>query len=74
MLKSPIADFANIGSGGPGATTAATFLQQFVGDTKWAHIDIAGNALASSAKNEVPKGGTGYSVRLLTQWIENQIK
>ncbi|WP_372767608.1 leucyl aminopeptidase [Pseudoalteromonas sp.] len=74
MLKSPIADFANIGSGGPGATTAATFLQQFVGDTKWAHIDIAGNALASSDKNEVPKGGTGYSVRLLTQWIENQSK
>lgn len=74
MLKSPIADFANIGSGGPGATTAATFLQQFVGDTKWAHIDIAGNALASSAKNEVPKGGTGYSVRLLTQWVENQVK
>jgi leucyl aminopeptidase len=74
MLKSPIADFANIGSGGPGATTAATFLQQFVGDTKWAHIDIAGNALASKDKNEVPKGGTGYSVRLLTQWIENQTK
>jgi leucyl aminopeptidase len=72
MLKSPIADFANIGSGGPGATTAATFLQQFVGDTKWAHIDIAGNALASKNKDEVPKGGTGYSVRLLTQWIENQ--
>ena len=74
MLKSPIADFANIGSGGPGATTAATFLQQFVGDTKWAHIDIAGNALSSSSKNEVPEGGTGYSVRLLTQWIENQSK
>ena len=74
MLKSPIADFTNIGSSGPGATTAATFLQQFVGDTKWAHIDIAGNALSSSAKNEVPVGGTGYSVRLLTQWIQNQNK
>ncbi len=74
MLKSPIADLANIGSSGPGATTAATFLQQFVGDTKWAHIDIAGNALASSGKGEVAPGGTGYSVRLLTNWIENHKK
>ena len=64
-LKSNIADLRNTGTGGPGATTAATFLEQFVGDTKWAHIDIAGNALANSSKGEVPKGGTGYGVRLL---------
>ncbi|WP_133405314.1 leucyl aminopeptidase [Parashewanella tropica] len=70
-LKSGIADLRNTGSSGPGATTAATFLQQFAGDTKWAHIDIAGNALASSSKGEVPKGGTGYGVRLLTEWILN---
>ncbi|RLV59421.1 leucyl aminopeptidase [Parashewanella curva] len=68
-LKSGIADLRNTGSSGPGATTAATFLQQFAGDTKWAHIDIAGNALASSSKGEVPKGGTGFGVRLLTEWI-----
>ncbi|MEI5638756.1 MULTISPECIES: leucyl aminopeptidase [unclassified Pseudoalteromonas] len=70
-LKSNIADLQNIGSGGPGATTAATFLQQFTGDTRWVHIDIAGNALASSAKDEVPSGGTGYGVRLLSEWLLN---
>lgn len=71
MLKSNIADLRNTGSGGPGATTAAAFLQHFTGDVKWAHIDIAGNALSHSNKGEVPKGGTGYGVRLLTEWIQN---
>lgn len=71
MLESPIADLRNTGKGGPSATTAATFLQQFVGDTPWLHIDIAGNALAASAQGEVPVGGTGYGVRLLTEWILN---
>ncbi len=69
MLKSDIADLKNLGSGGPGATTAASFLQHFAGYTRWVHIDIAGNALASSAKGEVNVGGTGYGVRLLSEWI-----
>ncbi|TPH14599.1 leucyl aminopeptidase family protein [Litorilituus lipolyticus] len=73
-LKSTIADLRNTGKGGPSATTAATFLQQFAGDTPWIHIDMAGNALASSAKGEVPVGGTGYGVRLLTEWVLNQHK
>ncbi len=70
-LKSDIADLRNTGTGGPGATTAASFLQYFAGDIKWAHLDIAGNALADSAKGEMPKGGTGYGVRLLTEWLLN---
>ncbi|MDP2562827.1 leucyl aminopeptidase [Psychrobium sp. 1_MG-2023] len=70
-LKSPIADLTNIGSGGPGATTAATFLQQFAGDTKWVHLDIAGNALISADKGVNPAGGTGHGVRLLSHWIMN---
>ncbi|MCH2058646.1 MAG: leucyl aminopeptidase [Thalassotalea sp.] len=70
-LKSPIADLRNTGTGGPSATTAATFLQQFTGDTRWAHIDMAGNALMPASKNEYPVGGTGYGVRLLTEWILN---
>jgi len=74
MLNSPIADLRNTGKGGPSATTAATFLQQFAGDTPWIHIDMAGNALASSAKGEVPVGGTGYGVRLLTEWVLNHHK
>ena len=73
-LKSNIADIQNIGSGGPGASTAASFLQHFAGDVRWAHLDIAGNALTSSADGEVPKGATGYAVRLLTDWIQTQEK
>lgn len=70
-LKSDIADLKNIGSHGPGATTAASFLQNFAGDTRWVHIDIAGNALNSKAKNELAEGGTGYGVRLLSNWLLN---
>ncbi len=70
-LKSDIADLKNIGSHGPGATTAASFLQNFAGETRWVHIDIAGNALNSKAKDELAEGGTGYGVRLLSNWLLN---
>ncbi|QLE86526.1 leucyl aminopeptidase [Shewanella sp. Scap07] len=69
LLKSPIADLKNAGYGGPGATTAATFLQQFTGETKWAHLDIAGSALAAKDKGVTPAGGTGHGVRLLSHWL-----
>ncbi len=74
LLKSPIADLKNAGYGGPGATTAAVFLQQFTGNTKWAHLDIAGSALAAKDKGVTPAGGTGHGVRLLSHWIMNQEK
>ncbi|GAA0822057.1 leucyl aminopeptidase [Colwellia asteriadis] len=69
MLKTPIADLKNIGTSGPGASTAAVFLQHFAGDTTWAHLDIAGNALAAKDKDVMPAGGTGYGVRLLSNWL-----
>ena len=69
MLKTPIADLRNTGSSGPGATTAAVFLQHFAGDTKWAHLDIAGNALIAKGKGVTPAGGTGHGVRLLSHWL-----
>ncbi|WP_394202903.1 leucyl aminopeptidase [Shewanella waksmanii] len=69
LLTSPIADLKNAGYGGPGATTAATFLQQFTGETKWAHLDIAGSALAAKDKGITPAGGTGHGVRLLSHWL-----
>ena len=59
----------NLGSGGPGASTAAMFLKAFTGDTKWAHLDIAGNALTKSDKGVTQSGGTGHGVRLLSDWI-----
>ena len=69
MLESDIADLTNVGSGGPGATTAATFLEHFAGDTRWVHIDIAGNALVKKGKDELSPGGTGFGVRLLSEWL-----
>lgn len=67
-MKSDIADISNTGKT-TGASTAAWFLQQFTGDTPWAHLDIAGNALTSSNKGVHVTGGTGFGVRLLTEWV-----
>lgn len=70
MLKSEIADMANISGGrGAGSITAAQFLQRFVGDTPWAHMDIAGVTWSKKDAATVPKGGTGYGVRLLDRMI-----
>ncbi len=66
MMKSPIADLRNISTHtGGGASTAAEFLKAFVGDTRWAHLDIAGLGLTSDAKPGQPKGATGYGTRTL---------
>lgn len=67
-LKSRIADLRNTGSS-TGASTAALFLQQFVKDTPFAHLDIAGNALSSGNRGLHTEGATGYGVRLLTEWV-----
>lgn len=64
-LRSPIADMKNIGGRPGGAITAARFLARFVGDTPWAHLDIAGTAWASEQQALSPKGATGFGVRLL---------
>ncbi len=71
MIKSGIADMKNVGSGGKaGSITAAQFLERFIiKDTPWAHLDIAGMAWTDSAKPTVPKGGTGYGVRLLNRLV-----
>lgn len=73
FLKSEIADLQNIrrqGSGA-GATTAALFLKEFVGDTPWVHLDIAGPAFAEKqALPYVPVGGTGFGVRLVLHYLE----
>ncbi|WP_213608153.1 leucyl aminopeptidase family protein [Pseudoalteromonas sp.] len=68
-LKSDIADLSNVGSSGPGATTAASFLESFAGDTRWVHIDMAGNALITQGKDELSPGGTGFGVRLFSEWL-----
>ncbi len=73
MLKSDIADMANISGGrSAGSITAAQFLQRFVGDTPWAHMDIAGVTWSKKDTPTVPKGGTGYGVRLLDRMIADK--
>ena len=70
MLDCDIADMKNISGGrGAGSITAAQFLQRFVGDTPWAHLDIAGVTWSKKDAAVVPKGGTGFGVRLLDRMI-----
>ena len=67
------ADFKNIAekpSMGGGSITAALFLEKFVGDCRWVHFDIAGVGRSDSDSGENPKGGTGFGVRLLTEWLQ----
>lgn len=64
-IKSQVADIKNVGGGSAGAITAALFLQEFVGETPWAHLDIAGPAFTAKGHIVCPKGGTGFGVRTL---------
>jgi len=52
-----------------GAITAALFLKNFVGETPWTHIDIAGTARGSKPKHYWPVYGTGFGVRLMLEWL-----
>jgi leucyl aminopeptidase len=71
-LESPIADLSHVTAKkrfSAGSITAALFLEQFAGDRTWVHLDIAGVARSESDSGENPKGGTGYGVRLLIEWL-----
>ena len=71
LLKSDLADINNMPSTRyGGAITAALFLAEFVGDTRWAHIDIAGPAHQKKANGYCGPGGTGFGVRLLCELLE----
>lgn len=66
-LKTPFADLQNVGPRWGGAITAAWFLKEFVGDTPWAHLDIAGTAWLEEKKPYLAKGPTGIGVRTLVR-------
>jgi leucyl aminopeptidase len=71
LLKSDFADLNNISNTRwGGAITAALFLSEFVKDTRWAHIDIAGPAYNNKASAYCGPGGTGFGVRLLTDAVD----
>ncbi|MEY4577184.1 MAG: hypothetical protein RL701_1887 [Pseudomonadota bacterium] len=68
-LKSSIADLKHTGSRMGGAITAGLFLREFVGDTRWAHLDIAGPAFLEKTQGSMPKGGTGFGVLTALQFL-----
>ncbi|MBT5108853.1 MAG: leucyl aminopeptidase [Rhodospirillaceae bacterium] len=71
MLDCPAADMKNIGGRSAGSITAAQFLQRFVNDSPWAHLDIAGVAWSQKDAPTTPKGGTGFGVRLLDRFVRD---
>jgi len=68
VIKSNIADIVNSGGRWGGAVTAAMFLKEFVGDTPWIHLDIAGVAWMEDNKPWIAKGPSGFAVRSLAEF------
>ncbi len=72
QIKSAIADITNTGNSRyGGAITAAMFLKEFVGDTPWIHLDIAGTAWIDTDKAWQSKGPSGVAVRSITEWVRS---
>ena len=72
LLKSDVADLKNVGGRAAGCITAAKFLEHFV-DYPWVHLDIAGPARLARNSGYRTKGGSGFGVRLLVQYLRNRI-
>jgi leucyl aminopeptidase len=68
LIKSTVADVANSGGRFAGMITAAKFLQEFVGDTPWVHVDIASTAWNDDDKPYLPKGPSGIGMRTLVEF------
>ncbi|PIE57592.1 MAG: leucyl aminopeptidase [Desulfobulbus propionicus] len=69
QMDSKIADIKNADNKGAGTITAACYLQEFVGDIPWAHLDIAGTAWNYTDKSYVPKGPSGIGTRTLVELV-----
>ena len=74
QIKSAIADMKNIGGRPGGSITAAQFIQRFVNNTPWIHLDIAGVAWSSKDTATIPKGATAYGVRLLDRLVADNFE
>lgn len=72
QLDSPVADLQNVGGRPAGSITAAWFLREFAGDAPWAHLDIAGTAYGDTPLPYQRKGGFGFPVRLLVEWVRGR--
>src|SRR6266511_813815 len=71
-IDSTVADVKNIGDRWGGAITAALFLNEFVGDTPWVHLDVAGTAYWEKAGDYWPKGATGSPARTIVRYVLDQ--
>lgn len=71
MIKSPIADIKNTGGRWGGAITAAMFLKEFVDETPWIHLDIAGMAWQEDSVPWIAKGPSGIAVRSLVELVKS---
>jgi leucyl aminopeptidase len=72
LMKSDIADLKNIsGEGEAGSITAAVFLKEFIGECKWAHLDIAGVDMINRPHPYLGKGASGIGVRLVVETLKN---
>jgi leucyl aminopeptidase len=69
QLKSEIADLKNTGERWGGALTAGLFLKEFVDATPWVHVDLAGPASTDKELGHVAKGGTGFGVATIVQFV-----
>ena len=73
LIKSDVADLKNTGGRPGGTITAAAFLSKFVGDSVWAHLDIASTDWSDRERALTPKGATGIGARLLIQFLRNRV-
>jgi len=71
QIRSSIADLMNTGGRWGGASTAAVFLKEFVDDTPWLHLDIAGTAWMEENKSWIAKGPSGIGVRSLIEFVKS---
>ncbi|MDO3378678.1 leucyl aminopeptidase [Geoalkalibacter halelectricus] len=70
QIKSEIADVKNLGGRPAGTITAAAFLKKFADDLNWAHLDIAGTAWEEKGEAWIPRGASGFGVRLLMRFLQ----
>ena len=73
-LKSDVADLKNLGDRMGGAINAGLFLREFVGQTPWVHLDIAGPAESSKDRGYLSKGATGMGVRTLSEFVRRRMR
>ncbi|GAB4216321.1 MAG: leucyl aminopeptidase [Sandaracinaceae bacterium] len=69
-LRSDVADLKHTGDKHGGSITAALFLREFIGKTKWLHLDIAGPAFLERPHGTSPKGGTGFGIATAIRFLE----